>query len=247
MFREVAAVDELDSQILDEELSQLLKQELIKVFPIEIPDWILQLLIYSKSSLTGSLNESGSYGSDMMNLKYTASYNGILYLLLKVLIPCALSSLHNKKLGMLTRLVYFLHYILYLFDGKYLYISHRILGIKASYKDALKSRLLNSEFITRQVVWQGFTDFAVFIAPFINWIKLRNWTRNSNKYQNISNDTCALCMENGYKSVKITNPFKTNCNHCYCYYCVKSEIMADSSWLCLICKSRVTSIKPMLE
>lgn len=245
MFKDVAAVDELDAQILDEELAQLLKQELIKVFPVDIPNWILQLLIYAKSSL--SLNEFGSYGSDMMNLKYIASSNGFLYLLLKVLFPSALSSIHDKKLELLTRFVYFIHYLWYLIDGKYLYISHRILGIKAGYRDMLKPRLLNSEFITRQVVWQGFTDFAVFIAPFINWIKLRNWTRNSSKFQNLSLDTCALCIDKGYKSVKITNPFKTNCNHCYCYYCVKSEIMADSSWLCLICKSRVTSIMPKLN
>jgi hypothetical protein len=238
MFREVAAVDELDAQILDEELAQLLKQELIKVFPLEIPDWILQLLIYSKIH--------GSYGSDMMNIKYIST-NWILYLLLKVVIPCALSTIHNKNFAITVKLVNFLHYVIYLIDGKYLYISHRILAIKAMYKDPLQPRLLNSEFITRQVIWQGFTDFAVFIAPFVNWIKIRNWTTTSRKYRDLPEDACALCLDKGYKSIKITNPYKTNCNHSYCYYCVKSEMLADSSWSCLICKSKVKSIKPKLD
>ena len=130
-----------------------------------------------------------------------------------------------------------------------MYLSHRLLGIKSVYKDQLKPRLLNSEFITRQVLWQGFTDFAVFIAPFINWNKLRNWTRLgvSRKFLDLSSDSCGLCLEKGYKSIKITNPYKTNCNHTYCYYCVKSELLADSSWSCLQCRSKVTSIFPKLD
>ena len=134
-------------------------------------------------------------------------------------------------------------------NSRYLYLSHRILGIKSTYRNRLKPRLLNSEFITRQVIWQGFTDFAVFIAPFINWNKLRNWTRIgiSKKFQNLSSDTCALCIDKGYKSIKITNPYITNCDHSFCYYCIKSEMMADSSWKCILCRTKVTSLKPKCD
>jgi peroxin-2 len=242
MFREVAAVDELDAQILDEELAQLLKKELVHIFPIDIPEWCLHLLIYSKQG-----QSVGSYGSDMMNLKYLSGSNRMLYLLLKVLIPSAVSINNNKNLVMLAKLFYFMHYILYLIDGKYLYISHRLLGIKAVYKNSLQPRLLHSEFITRQVIWQGLSDFAVFIAPFVNWIKLRNLTRDVRKFKDLPADVCAICLDKGYKSIKITNPYKTNCNHNYCYYCIKSEMMADLSMSCLICKSKIKNITPNLD
>lgn len=49
-------------------------------------------------------------------------------------------------------------------------------------------------------------------------------------------------------SMKLHNPYETNCGHRYCYYCIKIKlIQEDGSWACLRCGEVVKEITRVVE
>ncbi|KAJ3124656.1 hypothetical protein HK098_000941 [Nowakowskiella sp. JEL0407] len=65
----------------------------------------------------------------------------------------------------------------------------------------------------------------------------------------VPEDICLICMRNS-KSLDVSElsewrivvPWRTQCGHVYCYYCLKSSLMDDSKFMCLRCGETVTEI-----
>lgn len=64
-------------------------------------------------------------------------------------------------------------------------------------------------------------------------------------------DVCAICYENlgspdlgnlSMNTVAIRTPYETNCGHVFCYYCLRSNMLANNSFPCPRCGTTVTEI-----
>jgi len=107
-----------------------------------------------------------------------------------------------------------------------------------------RARFVNFEFMNRQLVWHGFTEFLLFLMPLINIGKIKtaitkffSKTGGRNAEQE---GVCGICME---AKVMTQTPVLTNCKHIFCYYCTKSKLMTTSNYSCPICGQTITSIK----
>lgn len=147
-----------------------------------------------------------------------------------------------------------INFVLFLVQGKYSSIRHRILGISVTpvIADLLKftGNNVNFEFQNRQLVWNVLTEFLVFILPLLQLQKLRRTLRNiiprsssyskvfvspqpiKTKHTNLASAQCAMCIDfveaNGILAVstQITNACVTNCGHVFCYVCLAARFNA---------------------
>jgi len=155
-----------------------------------------------------------------------------------------------------------LNFLAFLYDGKYVTLANRILCMRLVYAHPSLSRRISFEYMNRQLVWHGFTEFILFIMPLINIDKIKGYiyrmfvNRASSNHNQIAHSTpqmkqqlytqqqqmalqkCPICMID-----PINIPYSADCGHLFCYYCIKTNIMIDSSFMCPKCNSLVSNIK----
>eukprot|EP01132_Coremiostelium_polycephalum_P007403 gene7403-9098_t len=155
-----------------------------------------------------------------------------------------------------------LNFLTFLYDGKYVTLVNRLLSMRLVYAHPSLSRRISFEYMNRQLVWHGFTEFFLFIMPLINIDKLKSFiyrmfirkstaTTNGNnsmstqQLQQLQQQSvlqkCPICMNE-----PINIPYSADCGHLFCYYCIKTSIMIDSSFTCPKCNSLVSNIKRYL-
>ncbi|WPK24488.1 hypothetical protein PUMCH_001762 [Australozyma saopauloensis] len=142
-----------------------------------------------------------------------------------------------------------INFVLFLVQGKYSSLLHRVLGIVITplNADLLKFNgdNVSFEFQNRQLVWNVMTEFLVFVIPLLQVQKWRRLVhsmlsrrgqgavstneKTQTKYSTLPISQCAICIEmseaNGIKaaSTQITNPYVTNCGHIFCYICLATR------------------------
>ncbi|GAA94719.1 uncharacterized protein L969DRAFT_17524 [Mixia osmundae IAM 14324] len=65
------------------------------------------------------------------------------------------------------------NFLVFLYDGRYRTLIDRILGMRLTYAHRAVTRNVSFEFLNRQLVWEAFTEFLLFLMPLINFRKLR--------------------------------------------------------------------------
>lgn len=152
-----------------------------------------------------------------------------------------------KVCDKITAALHYLNYIEFLRNGQYISIADRLAGFISVY--ASKSpRRISYQLLTREILWQGLSEFAIFILPYINLRKIRRFSRHL-----VSIGRNLIGSESDYTEVeeefhKVRQPMnisdymllsccscgtsppssacQTKCGHIYCYYCVASEVTA---------------------
>src|SRR5690349_3461813 len=91
-------------------------------------------------------------------------------------------------------------------------------------------------------------EFLMFVVPLINVQKIRNVMSrlyySTQQRRQVSHTTitggvaCPICQKDN-----ITIPYISNCQHIFCYYCIKQNCMMDSKFHCSVCGTRVTQIQ----
>ncbi|WFD33660.1 peroxisome assembly protein (Peroxin-2) [Malassezia cuniculi] len=71
---------------------------------------------------------------------------------------------HSMKAWNVLSLV---NFCLFLWNGKYRTIADRVLGMRLTYASRALSRNVSFEFLNRQLVWNAFTEFLLFLLPLI--------------------------------------------------------------------------------
>lgn len=164
------------------------------------------------------------------------------------------STLLNRA-NSIIKLANLANFLLFLVQGRFPTLVHRILGISLTpvVADLLKFNgdNVNFEFQNRQLVWNVMTEFLVFTLPLLH---IRKWTRalrslfpsrNGSNSAPLTSETplktrfsdlpvsqCAICIElteiSGIKaaSTYVTNPCITNCGHIFCYVCLATRFNA---------------------
>ncbi|KAM9971577.1 hypothetical protein ACTFIW_011559 [Dictyostelium discoideum] len=162
-----------------------------------------------------------------------------------------------------------LNFLTFLFNGKYVTLVNRILHMRLVYAHPTLSRNISFEYMNRLLVWHGFTEFILFIMPLINIDRIKSFlyrllvkTSFGNSSSGNSNNTasnplqqlqkqqlliqqqqmalakCPICMND-----PISMPYSADCGHLFCYYCIKTSCMIDSSFTCPRCNSLISNIK----
>lgn len=103
--------------------------------------------------------------------------------------------------------------------------------------------------------------------PLINVEKLKlkltrmllpkSYLVSSKGYDQLPANQCAVCHDIASSDAApvgqipdyaVHNPYRTNCGHIYCYYCIQSKLsIFGDEWPCLRCGERVESITKVVE
>ncbi|TPX35186.1 hypothetical protein SeMB42_g07209 [Synchytrium endobioticum] len=147
-----------------------------------------------------------------------------------------------------------LNLMVFLYDGRYRSVVDRVLGMRLVYGTRDAGRQVSFEFMNRQLVWHAFTEFMMYVIPLVNLSSLRTRiarTLQGNSGQahgNLHGSVCAICFgrSGNVRTSYVHTPYKSGCGHVYCYYCVKSAMMADPSFPCPRCGEVITSIEKVV-
>jgi len=133
-----------------------------------------------------------------------------------------------------------MNFITFLFDGKYVSLVNRLLSLRLVPQQHT-ARVISFDYLNRQLIWNGLTEFMLFIVPKINITSIKDrfwWLRYG---YNLSQKQCEICEENA------TNPHvdeNGNCSHTYCYWCIRVKMIEQENHFCSRCQTTITSIIP---
>ena len=132
-----------------------------------------------------------------------------------------------------TKLLDFVNMLAFLWNGRYVMLVERLLRMRLVPGMRSLPRQVNFEFMNRQLVWQSFAEFLLFLLPIVNMNSIKKlfrrlWTREQRQ---VTEGTCPICL----KSPVNTPYVPENCDHVYCYYCLSSALEEDSKFSCLCC------------
>ncbi|XP_041378526.1 peroxisome biogenesis factor 2-like [Gigantopelta aegis] len=133
-----------------------------------------------------------------------------------------------------------LNFLLFLRHGGYQLIVERLLGIQSMHSERQRLRQLGFEYLTRELLWHGFSEFLLFILPLVNVQQMKNvflrWTVGRSHQAPVLSQrsavdltTCAVCGD------WPVTPQHIGCPHVFCYYCIQSNFKCDSSFVCPQC------------
>ncbi|KAI9101301.1 Pex12 amino terminal region-domain-containing protein [Phlyctochytrium arcticum] len=137
------------------------------------------------------------------------------------------------------------NFLVFLYNGKYRSVLDRILRMRLVYNRREMNRQVSFEFMNRQLVWHAFTEFLLFLVPLINVERVKNSVArvlSGPVTLDLPEHICPVCHSKNVPHAKLHTPYKTNCGHLYCYYCIKTSMMMDNSFACMRCGQKVTEI-----
>ncbi|PVV02334.1 hypothetical protein BB560_003216, partial [Smittium megazygosporum] len=257
-------VTKLDSEILDQELISILEEPLNSAFSLQKTNFlsknkheiraVLQSLLIFIPLLS---KKHATYGQQIQNLTFGNSRKTryLLYLYGLTLVSGTYlwqkgtSFISEKKWAefpsKLWKALSLLNLLLFISNGKYKSLLERIFGLKLRFLKPMMLHSVSFEFMNRQIVWNAFTEFLMFIVPLLNVPKLYTTivykTRSLMGLKPIAvnkdvaalpDEICPKCYlddlasseQAKYKSVDAISkscraavPFVTDCGHIYCY------------------------------
>ena len=129
-----------------------------------------------------------------------------------------------------------LNFIVFLLTSKYPKVVDRVLGIPLENISVVRGRAVAFDFMNRQLVWQGLTDFLLFFAPLVDFERLQKIFRRNVANSTLPPTECGIC---GLDPIAI--PFGGPCGHASCYYCIAQKLEDDDDgYPCPNCGEDVT-------
>ena len=251
---------ELDDELLSVLQEQLVA--VLKVLPsTRLLRFKPELRAVLKALLWGySVRSLGqTFGQSMLDIKYstdatcttTLSYRhkwALLFLSVGVewlrerfhlLVKLVLQSHTPRRveliLGYLTTAVNSLslfNFTVFLLRGCYPTLSERLCGLLIAPSKPQTLRNMSYDYMNREILWHGFSEFLFFIIPHFNMFALRNWLHRVTLSPTSSPVDYSMCV---FCEKPPTRPSITQCGHVYCHYCLQANCMADSHFPCSVC------------
>ena len=267
----VLRVSQLDATELDDELSSLLQHQFVGIFRSlsrhSINRFKPELKLFVRWLVWKySVHESSStFGQQMMGLRYNSGRDEPLKLrhrlglfvilvvaewlqerfdIIASFVSQARPSAIQKMLDSITaflKSLSLLNFILFLLHGSYPSLKDRLLGLTMLPSRPQTLRQLSYEYMNREILWHGFSEFIFYVLPHFNLFVIRNWIRkrlrlvpdknihDDNHLQDVNFEQCAFCEH------APTMPHVPDCGHVYCYYCLRANCLADANFPCTIC------------
>ncbi|XP_022621991.1 peroxisome biogenesis factor 2 [Seriola dumerili] len=150
----------------------------------------------------------------------------------------------------IAQLASLINFLVFLRKGCHPVLAERIVGAQAVFTKPNVVRDITYQYMNRELLWHGFAEFLIFLLPLINTRKLKA-TVYSIVFGGGSADgeggrdvhgvwkECGLCGE------WPTMPHTVGCQHVFCYYCIKSHIIADACLTCPKCGAEAGQPEPV--
>lgn len=124
---------------------------------------------------------------------------------------------------------------------------------KRSYK-IMVLETIDFEVMNRELIWNGFSDILIFVIPLINirklWkvVKRRTYPKSQSNPESFVIDYRSQLNNCPYCEKQPVVPYMAGCQHCFCYYCLSSNLLANSEYPCPLCDIPLTSLqlKPLV-
>ena len=130
------------------------------------------------------------------------------------------------------------NFTVFLLRGCYPTLSERLCGLLVAPSNPQAPRNLSYDYMNREILWHGFSEFLFFILPHFNVFALRNWLHRVALSPSSSQTDYSMCV---FCEKAPTMPSVTQCGHVYCHYCLQANCMADSHFSCCVCGQSVFS------
>lgn len=272
----VLRISQLDVSELDNDLTSIMQEKFIGIFKaLPQVSFLTRLKPELKAGLRYLLwkwsmgNNECTFGQQMMGLKYSTNNGMVLskhqrwflfaYFvciewiqdrfedIFNTLFPSLQADRLLDFIKSLFQLANMINFCFFLLQGRYPSLKERLLRIKIVSKRRQSLRELNYDYMNREIIWYGFSEFMFFVLPHMNLPALRNWFRTMlnkivpsqrntlSSWSEASSSNCALC------DCPPVLPQITQCKHIYCYYCIAANVKADSNFPCTICNQPVLS------
>ncbi|KAI8803964.1 Pex12 amino terminal region-domain-containing protein [Cladochytrium replicatum] len=152
------------------------------------------------------------------------------------------------------RAVSLLNLLVFLVKGRYRSIWDRLLGMRLMYARRETTRQVSYDFMNRQLVWNAFTEFLLFLVPLVNLNRIQSQLQTmlsfgtgSKSRLSLPPNMCAICHRDDVSPAIAHTPYETNCGHVYCYYCIRTALLQDPSFACLQCGQQIESIQQVVK
>lgn len=148
-----------------------------------------------------------------------------------------------NTIELMLKIVTLMNFVKFLLQGRYPTILQRLLGLGMSHTRKQISQTPAYAYMNREILWHGFTEFIFTVLPLVNVSRLRRWYNSVAMKCGIwlpqpMDNCCPVC-----NSVPCM-PHLPDCGHIHCYYCLKSNLLADEMFQCCICNSPITQCIP---
>jgi peroxin-2 len=209
-------------------------------------------------------SENGyTFGQEMMSLKYVDSQGHLItgkhkYLLLiftvffdwinerfEDILNKFIPRLRSDKIFGIVKLIFqsanLINFCMFLIRGRYPSLRERALGLDVIPTKPQTLRQISHDYMNREIIWYGFSEFLFFVLPLMNVQLIRNWFKRNLQFllpdkssyaQSVQRNMCSLCED------LPTQPQIANCGHVYCYYCIAANIKADANFPCSVCSQK---------
>ncbi|KAL0266450.1 UNVERIFIED_CONTAM: hypothetical protein PYX00_008983 [Menopon gallinae] len=269
----VPRITQLDANEFENEIHSLLKSNVLDIGKFLQPGFFnnvkpeielcIKLLVFKYSLL----QTNSTFGQQLLNIQYLEKISrrkAVLFAVLNYIIPYMKNKYDNAvlkwnnensnnlkklvdKLEVTVKICQFLNLMVFLKEGTYPKLVDRLLGIKMIPKTKL-NRNVGYSYMTRELLWHGFMEFFMFVAPLINYQYLKRKIHNVFSIKQNKNtvaesvvyqlgSVCSICKELPIYPCRIS----MYCGHIACYYCVKSNSLADHDFACPSCGSKSTA------
>lgn len=114
------------------------------------------------------------------------------------------------------------NFLAFLFSSRFPHLSERILQAPMETIAVMRGRSVAFDFMNRQLVWQGFTEFLLFFAPLIDFDRIQKVFRRNVANPTLRATECGICGVD-----PIVLPYGGMCGHASCYYCIAQKLEED--------------------
>ena len=158
----------------------------------------------------------------------------------------AVLSLSNRAIYNVQRIIAAVFYaakltnfVLFLLRGRIPSLRDSLLGYRFSFihRPSSSQQILYDTF-NRELLWNTFSELIVITLPLLTpafLSKLSITKKLTSRPQDRFKDP-RVCPACGFKP---TLPQRSACDHRFCYYCIRANLMADSGYRCPLCDVQV--------
>lgn len=155
-------------------------------------------------------------------------------------------------LSSVAQLASVLNFLVFLRRGCHPALAERVVGARAVFSKANVVRDVTYQYLNRELLWHGFSDFLIFLLPLVNTRKLRAAVSSLlfGSGSAVEGDGGAAATQRVLKECGLcgewpTMPHSVGCCHVFCYYCIKSHGIAEASLTCPKCSAEATHLEPV--
>lgn len=143
-----------------------------------------------------------------------------------------------------------INFLVFLKKGEHPLLAERIVGARAVFSKPNVIRDVTNQYMNRELLWHGFSEFLIFLLPLINTRKLKAAVSSvvfgAKKTEGkVATEGQGLLKECGLCGEWPTMPHSVGCQHVFCYYCIKSHSIAESNVTCPKCGAEAGQLHPV--